>query len=272
MEKTSSNIVVNLEKFANAIVPPPPKASHEPARKGADCVCACAACACACACVSLCLCMCRWRRTLNEFSEKNWYINRRFPLDATVTVEKTSMQACRCSCAVEAGGKGVMVINANTVLHLNQTATAFAYYFMQGLPEKDVLAKIRRMYRVNAETSKSGLRETRLHHQHLGADRKNRPRHFPGNRKRRTLHLPVFSAATHGYGFDFPMPKRLRPLLCRRTTRNPRIVNGAMEKSHRQTQRNRRFHLNLHRRRTHTSARTCLNCYCMLKTKAWLQD
>ena len=57
MEKTSSNIVVNLEKFANSIVPPAPKASHEPTRKGADCVCACAACACACACVS-CACAC----------------------------------------------------------------------------------------------------------------------------------------------------------------------------------------------------------------------
>ena len=57
VEKTSSNIVVNLEKFASSIVPPPPKASHEPARRGADCVCACHACACACACVS-CACAC----------------------------------------------------------------------------------------------------------------------------------------------------------------------------------------------------------------------
>jgi len=57
VENTSSNIVKNLEKFANSIVPPPPKASHEPARKGADCVCACHACACACACVS-CACAC----------------------------------------------------------------------------------------------------------------------------------------------------------------------------------------------------------------------
>ncbi len=57
VEKTSNNIVVNIEKFANAIVPAPPKASHEPARKGADCVCACHACACACACVS-CACAC----------------------------------------------------------------------------------------------------------------------------------------------------------------------------------------------------------------------
>ena len=57
VEKTSSNIVVNIEKFASAIVPPPPKASHEPAKHGADCVCACHACACACACVS-CACAC----------------------------------------------------------------------------------------------------------------------------------------------------------------------------------------------------------------------
>ena len=57
VEKTSNNIVVNIEKFANSIIPPPPKASHEPARSGADCVCACAACACACACVS-CACAC----------------------------------------------------------------------------------------------------------------------------------------------------------------------------------------------------------------------
>ena len=59
VESTSNSIVVNLEKFANAIIPvaPPPRASHEPAHRGSSCVCACAACACACACVS-CACAC----------------------------------------------------------------------------------------------------------------------------------------------------------------------------------------------------------------------
>jgi hypothetical protein len=58
VEKTSSNIVTDIEKFANAILPmQPPKASHTPARSETDCVCACAACACACACVS-CACAC----------------------------------------------------------------------------------------------------------------------------------------------------------------------------------------------------------------------
>jgi len=58
VEKTSSNIVVSIEKFANAIIPAQtPKASHTPARHDAECVCACHACACACACVS-CACAC----------------------------------------------------------------------------------------------------------------------------------------------------------------------------------------------------------------------
>ncbi len=58
LEKTSSNFVLNLEKFANAIVPSTtPKVSHEPVHQKASCVCACHTCACACACVS-CACAC----------------------------------------------------------------------------------------------------------------------------------------------------------------------------------------------------------------------
>jgi radical SAM protein with 4Fe4S-binding SPASM domain len=48
-----------------------------------------------------------------------------------------------------------MVINANTVLHLNETASTYAYYFMKGMPESDVLKQIRRMYRVSAAKAKA---------------------------------------------------------------------------------------------------------------------
>jgi len=55
---------------------------------------------------------------------------------------------------VEPGSKGVMVINAHTVLFLNETATAYAYYFMQGMPSNAVLKKIRSIYRVGSETAR----------------------------------------------------------------------------------------------------------------------
>ena len=48
-----------------------------------------------------------------------------------------------------------MVINANTVLHLNETASAYAYYFMQGMPESLVLKRIRRMYHVSTAKAKA---------------------------------------------------------------------------------------------------------------------
>jgi radical SAM protein with 4Fe4S-binding SPASM domain len=55
---------------------------------------------------------------------------------------------------IEQQRRGVMVINANTVLHLNETASAYAYFFMQGISEAEVLKNIRRMYRVKATKAK----------------------------------------------------------------------------------------------------------------------
>jgi radical SAM protein with 4Fe4S-binding SPASM domain len=56
---------------------------------------------------------------------------------------------------IEPNNRGVMVISANTVLHLNETASAFAYYFMQGQSENEVLKRIRRIYRVSRTKSKA---------------------------------------------------------------------------------------------------------------------
>ena len=55
---------------------------------------------------------------------------------------------------VEPDGKGVMVINANTVLYLNETAVAYSYFFMRGMSTDAALKNIRRMYRVNSKIAK----------------------------------------------------------------------------------------------------------------------
>lgn len=57
---------------------------------------------------------------------------------------------------VEKNERGVMVINANTVLHLNSTASVYAYYFMRGLPKAAVVKHVRRMFRV---TEKQALND-----------------------------------------------------------------------------------------------------------------
>jgi radical SAM protein with 4Fe4S-binding SPASM domain len=50
---------------------------------------------------------------------------------------------------IEPDERGVMVINANTILHLNETASAYAYFFMQGMSEDEVAKKIRSIFRVS---------------------------------------------------------------------------------------------------------------------------
>jgi radical SAM protein with 4Fe4S-binding SPASM domain len=55
---------------------------------------------------------------------------------------------------VELDGQGLLIINANTVLYLNETATAYAFYFMQGMTADEAVAKIRRIYRVDKKTAR----------------------------------------------------------------------------------------------------------------------
>jgi radical SAM protein with 4Fe4S-binding SPASM domain len=56
---------------------------------------------------------------------------------------------------VEPDGQGLLVINANTVLYLNETAAAHAFFFMQGMTTDEAAKKIRHMYRVNKKTARN---------------------------------------------------------------------------------------------------------------------
>ena len=55
---------------------------------------------------------------------------------------------------VEPDGRGLLVINANTVLYLNETATAHAYFFMQGMSTEEAVKSVRRIYRVKEDVAR----------------------------------------------------------------------------------------------------------------------
>ncbi|MEE9599180.1 MAG: hypothetical protein V3V66_01850, partial [Anaerolineales bacterium] len=50
---------------------------------------------------------------------------------------------------VEDGGKGLLIINASTILHLNQSATEYAYHFIKKTSLEEVAQKIARRYHIN---------------------------------------------------------------------------------------------------------------------------
>jgi len=49
---------------------------------------------------------------------------------------------------IEEGGEGVLVVNASTVLHLNQSATEYAYHLLKQTPSEEVAKLISKRYRV----------------------------------------------------------------------------------------------------------------------------
>ncbi len=53
---------------------------------------------------------------------------------------------------VEPDGRGLLLVNASTVVHLNQTATEYAYHLVQNTPEEQAITEISRRYQVDQGT------------------------------------------------------------------------------------------------------------------------
>jgi len=61
---------------------------------------------------------------------------------------------------IEKGGNGLLLINANTVLYLNETATAHAHFFVKGLSTEEAVKQLRKTYRIGAEEAKKDHERT----------------------------------------------------------------------------------------------------------------
>jgi organic radical activating enzyme len=60
---------------------------------------------------------------------------------------------------VEPDGSGLLIINASTVLHLNQTAVEYLYYIIQNTSENDAAADISKRYRISQDEALRDFRE-----------------------------------------------------------------------------------------------------------------
>lgn len=54
---------------------------------------------------------------------------------------------------IEADGSGILIVNAATVLHLNQTAAEYAYYLVQNLPAQEAGRRVASRYQVAQEVA-----------------------------------------------------------------------------------------------------------------------
>lgn len=60
---------------------------------------------------------------------------------------------------IEPDGLGILIINASTVLHLNHTATEFAYYLVKQVPEDEAIQQILHRYHISREEASKDYRE-----------------------------------------------------------------------------------------------------------------
>lgn len=58
---------------------------------------------------------------------------------------------------IEPDGTGLLIVNASTVLHLNQTAAEFAYHIIHGTPETETIRQVTDRYRVTPEEARKDL-------------------------------------------------------------------------------------------------------------------
>lgn len=60
---------------------------------------------------------------------------------------------------VESDGSGILILNASTVLHLNQSASEYAYHLMQGIERSAIAARVAERYEIPVETAQTDLDE-----------------------------------------------------------------------------------------------------------------
>jgi len=96
---------------------------------------------------------------------KSWFTPAR-PLPRGVHHYQTPSDAAqqyRLHLRVEEDGRGLLIVNAATVLHLNQTAAEYAHLLLQGADEEQAARAMARRYRVSREQARDDYVRLRDH-------------------------------------------------------------------------------------------------------------
>lgn len=93
-------------------------------------------------------------------------IRRRFgqiqPIDAGIYHYQAPPHAdfpYRLHLRIEPSGNGILIIDASTVLHLNQTAAEYAYHLVVETPVKDVIGQITSRYQISGDRIRSDFQD-----------------------------------------------------------------------------------------------------------------
>lgn len=96
---------------------------------------------------------------------KSWFTPAK-PLPKSILHYQTppdAQQQYRLHLRVEEQGRGLLIVNASTVLHLNQTATEYARLLIEGVGEEEAARAMARRYRVSRARAREDYAQLRDH-------------------------------------------------------------------------------------------------------------
>jgi radical SAM protein with 4Fe4S-binding SPASM domain len=94
-------------------------------------------------------------QTRQDRSLTSWFRRKPIPPGLYYYRGRGEFKRMALQLRLESDGSGMLAINAKTVLYLNETAAAHAYYFLQGMVTEKAARQIAKLYRVSEETARN---------------------------------------------------------------------------------------------------------------------
>lgn len=93
------------------------------------------------------------KNKLEQFIERVFYTPKLLPSGIYSSMIDIDEKPHRLHLRIENDGSGMLVLDASTVLHLNQTATEIAYYLVSDLDVDEIIAQLVKRYQVSKEVA-----------------------------------------------------------------------------------------------------------------------
>lgn len=99
---------------------------------------------------------------IRSFFDKIFYTPSPLPPGTSQTTLELNGTTYRLHLRIEPKGKGLLILNASTILHLNSTAAEIAYYLINKIPSEQITSTLMRRYQVSSDIASQDVENLKI--------------------------------------------------------------------------------------------------------------